>query len=62
MKSLGVITTGFLGTVKDDGALNLYDGKLRLMKPDGSHQDFPYDRYTDFISEHIESWSYLKFP
>jgi F420-non-reducing hydrogenase large subunit len=62
VKSLGVITTGFIGTVKDNGALNLYDGKLRLMAPDGSFEDFPYDRYTDFISEHIESWSYLKFP
>ena len=62
VKSLGVINTGFLGTVKDNGALNLYDGKLRLMAPDGSWEDFPYDRYTDFISEHIESWSYLKFP
>jgi F420-non-reducing hydrogenase large subunit len=62
VKSLGVITTGFLGTVKDDGALNLYDGKLRLMKPDGSFEDFPYDRYTEHIAEHIEAWSYLKFP
>lgn len=62
VKSLGVITTGFLGTVKDNGALGLYDGKLRLMAPNGSFEDFPYDRYADFISEHIESWSYLKFP
>jgi F420-non-reducing hydrogenase large subunit len=62
VKSLGVITTGFLGTVTDKGALNLYDGKLRLMKPDGSFEDFPYDRYTDFIAEHIENWTYLKFP
>jgi len=62
VKSLGVITTGFLGTVSENGALNLYDGKLRLMKPDGSFEDFPYDRYTDFIAEHIEPWTYLKFP
>jgi F420-non-reducing hydrogenase large subunit len=62
VKSLGVITTGFLGTVSDSGALNLYDGKLRLMKADGSFEEFPYDRYTDFIAEHIEPWSYLKFP
>ena len=62
VKSLGVIQTGFLGTVKDDGALNLYDGKLRLMSKDGSFVDFPYKEYTDFISEHIEPWSYLKFP
>ena len=62
VKSLGVITTGFLGTVTDNGALNLYDGKLRLMKPDGSFEEFPYDHYTEFIAEHIEPWTYLKFP
>lgn len=62
VKSLGVITTGFLGTVTDSGALDLYDGKLRLMAPDGSYEDFPYERYTEFIAEHVEPWSYLKFP
>jgi F420-non-reducing hydrogenase large subunit len=62
VKSLGVITTGFLGTVKEDGALDLYHGKLRLMKADGTFEDFPYERYTDYIAEHIEPWSYLKFP
>ncbi len=62
VKTLGVIETGFLGTVADDGALNVYDGKLRLMKPDGSFQDFSYDQYTDHISEKIEDWTYLKFP
>jgi F420-non-reducing hydrogenase large subunit len=62
VKSLGVIETGFLGTVKDNGALDLYDGKLRMMLKDGSFVDFPYDKYTDYITEHIEPWSYLKFP
>lgn len=62
VKTLGVINTGFLGTVTDDGALNLYDGKLRMMQPDGSYEDFAYDQYTDYIGEHIEPWSYLKFP
>ena len=62
VKSLGVIQTGFLGTVSDTGALNLYDGKLRLMAPDGSFEDFAYERYGEFIAEHIEPWSYLKFP
>jgi F420-non-reducing hydrogenase large subunit len=62
VKTLGVINTGFLGTVADDGALNLYDGKLRLMKPDGSYEDFAYDQYTDYISEKVEGWTYLKFP
>jgi len=60
--NLGVIETGFLGTVTDDGVLNLYDGKLRLMKADGSYEDFTYEQYTDFISEKVLPWSYLKFP
>jgi F420-non-reducing hydrogenase large subunit len=34
VQTLGVISTGFLGTVDENGALNLCDGKLRLMKPD----------------------------
>lgn len=62
VKTLGVIDTGFLGTVSDDGALNVYDGKLRLMKPDGTYEDFAYEQYTDYISERIQDWSYLKFP
>ncbi len=62
VKTVGVINTGFLGTVTDDGTLDLYDGKGRLMKPDGTYEEFPYDRYTDHIGEHIESWTYLKFP
>jgi len=60
---LGQITTGFLGTVKpEDGSLTLFDGVLRLMKADGSHQDFTYDHYTDVLGEHVEDWSYSKMP
>ena len=62
VKTIGVINTGFLGTVTDDGTLDLYDGKARLMKPDGSYEEFPYEKYTDHIGEHVEPWTYLKFP
>ena len=62
IKTIGVIETGFLGTVTNDGTLDLYDGKARLMKPDGTYEEFPYDQYTEFIGEHIEPWTYLKFP
>ncbi|MCP4622473.1 MAG: Ni/Fe hydrogenase subunit alpha, partial [bacterium] len=47
IKQIGVIEVGYLGTVTDDGALDFYDGKLRLMKPDGSYEDFTYDQYLD---------------
>jgi F420-non-reducing hydrogenase large subunit len=62
IKSIGVIKVGYLGTVTEDGALDFYDGKLRLMKPDGSFDDFASDQYLDFLGEHVEPWSYQKFP
>ena len=62
VKSLGVITTGFIGTVTKDGAMNLYDGTLRLMTPEGTFEEFSAEHYTDYIAEHVEPWSYLKFP
>jgi len=62
VKTLGVIKTGFLGTVTKDGTLDLYDGILRMMQPDGSYEDFTYEHYTEFIAEHVEPWTYLKFP
>lgn len=61
-KSLGVIQTGFIGTVTDDGTHDIYDGKLRLMKPDGTYDDFTYEEYTDHIGEMIYPWSYVKMP
>jgi F420-non-reducing hydrogenase large subunit len=62
IQSLGVIKVGYIGTVTDDGALDFYDGKLRLMRPDGTYDDFNYDEYLDHIGEHVEPWSYQKFP
>ena len=60
---LGVIKTGFLGMVdKEDGALRLYDGKLRLMKPDGSFDDFAGEDYINYLGEHVEPWGYSKMP
>jgi len=62
VKTVGVMTSGFLGTVTDDGALDLYDGKLRLMYSDGTYDDFATEDYLDYIGEHVEPWTYLKFP
>jgi F420-non-reducing hydrogenase large subunit len=62
IQTLGVIKTGFIGTVDDQGALNLYDGRIRLMKPDGSFTSFEAKDYLDYIGEHVESYSYSKFP
>ena len=64
IKTIGDIKTGFLGTVAKDGSgtMDLYDGKARMMKADGEYREFDYDNYMDEIREHIEPWTYLKFP
>ena len=63
VKVLGVVPTGYIGTVRpSDGALELFDGELRLMDKDGNYDQFKYEEYTDYIAEHVEPWSYLKFP
>lgn len=62
IKTVAVIETGFLGIVKNGGELNFYDGELRMMKTDGTYEDFKPDDYLDYIGEHVEDWTYLKFP
>ena len=63
VKVLGVVPTGYIGTVRpSDGALELFDGELRLMDKDGNYDQFKYEEYTNYIAEHVEPWSYLKFP
>ena len=62
VKTLAIFNTSFLGIVTDDGGMNFYDGKLRMMAPDGTYEDFLAENYLDYISERTEEWTYLKFP
>lgn len=63
VKTVGVFPSGYLGTVRpSDGALEFYDGEFRMMDMDGKYDQFKYEQYQDYISEHVEPWSYCKFP
>jgi NAD-reducing hydrogenase large subunit len=56
--------SGYMGLVDPEtGALELYDGEVRLIDRDGVLLE-QYDgrNYLDYIAEHVEDWSYLKFP
>jgi len=62
-REIGDYATAYLGTVRpQDGSLDLFDGDLRVLHPDGAMENFPASRYMDYISEDSREWSWLKFP
>jgi NAD-reducing hydrogenase large subunit len=60
--SFGNFPSLFLGTVKEDGSLTFYDGKLRLGNAAGDiiAEDLNPTRYFEYLGEKVEPWSYLK--
>lgn len=63
IQKFAVFPTGYFGLITEDNGLELYDGNLRLIGSDGDQLErFPASNYLDFIGEHVENWSYLKFP
>ena len=43
--------------------MELYDGDIRLKSRTGEELSiFSAQDYLDYIAEHVEPWSYLKFP
>ena len=55
--------TYYMGMVDENNQINFYDGKVRVVGPDGKElvKYAPAD-YTQHIAEHVEPWTYLKFP
>jgi NAD-reducing hydrogenase large subunit len=63
VNKFGVFKTGYFGLVTPNNGLELYDGNIRLIDRDGDElEKFDGRNYLDYIAEHVESWSYLKFP
>jgi len=55
--------TYYMGTVDDQNRVNFYDGKIRVVDPEGKEfAKFAATDYQQHISEHVEPWTYLKFP
>jgi F420-non-reducing hydrogenase large subunit len=53
----------YMGLVDSDNRVNFYDGNLRVVDPEGKEvARFEPLEYLDYIAEHVEPWSYLKFP
>jgi NAD-reducing hydrogenase large subunit len=63
LDEFAVFPSAYMGTVQEDGALELYDGRLRLLDAAGGRiTEFAPREYLAHIGEHVEPYSYLKFP
>jgi len=63
IQKFAVFSSGYMGLVSPENGLELYDGAVRLKDSAGEQlEKFDGQDYLDYISEHVESWSYLKFP
>jgi len=63
INKFAVFPSGYLGLVKEGNTHEMYDGQVRLIGPDGRQLElFDGRTYLDYIAEHVEDWSYLKFP
>jgi F420-non-reducing hydrogenase large subunit len=52
-----------MGLVDPAGHVALYDGRVRVVAPDGTlHGEYAPEAYPEWIAEHVEPWTYLKFP
>mgnify|MGYP001765680001 FL=1 len=57
------LKSGYFGLVTPNNSLELYDGDVRLVDVNGEQlEKFDGRNYLDYIAEHVENWSYLKFP
>ncbi|HOT84850.1 MAG: Ni/Fe hydrogenase subunit alpha [Candidatus Methanofastidiosum sp.] len=52
-----------MGLVDRNNNLNFYEGKIRVKSPlDEEFACFEGDKYIEHIGEHVEPWTYMKYP
>jgi F420-non-reducing hydrogenase large subunit len=55
--------TYYMGMVDENNKVNFYDGKIRVVDPKGNQfAKFDSQDYLKHIGEHVEEWTYSKFP
>jgi len=54
--------TYYMGMVDENNKVNFYDGLVRIVDTEGNEyaKFHPHD-YLDYVAEHVEPWSYIKF-
>ena len=62
-RSFAAFPSGYMGLVDAQGGLQLYDGYVRILDDRGDLlTQFAPSAYLENIAEHVEPWSFLKFP
>jgi len=57
------LETSYMGLVNDKNQVDFYDGKVRVVDPEGKESaKFAAADYLGHIEEHVEPWSYVKQP
>ena len=55
--------TYYAGIVDNKNRVNFYDGRIKVVDPLGKEVcAFEASDYLNYIAEHVEPWSYIKFP
>lgn len=55
--------TYYMGLVDENNKVNFYDGKVRVVDPEGKEFcKYKPEEYLDHVAEHTEKYSYLKYP
>ena len=64
LRGFASFDSNHLSLVRSDGALDLYDGKLRAVDANGGRifDQVPPADYLAHIAEEVRPWSYMKFP
>lgn len=54
--------TYYMGLVDSANKVAFYDGLIRVVDANGKEfAKFPVQQYRDYVAEHVEPWSYVKF-
>jgi F420-non-reducing hydrogenase large subunit len=57
------LRTYYMGLVDEHNKVNFYDGKIRVVDPNGKEfAKFEAKDYLEHIAEHVEPWTYVKLP
>lgn len=64
LKPFGSFNSNHLTLIRDDGAMDLYEGNLRAIDSEGRKifDQVDYQKYVELFAEEVKPWSYMKFP